>query len=561
MIFDEADGLFEFLRGTLPYYTIAFVPIIIMVSVTPVLGAHEFTVYRMQQFDLQGAPHGCRNSIINVEARTLNTATYNRKCIVARLSELSQSHYQEVIHQGAAGLLILLPSNISSLSGEQQQHIMELERSLLEEEVNIPIYFTQETPEMEEIYNSVQKSPNNERAGTAAEELIGSVTTSGYQMVITGSSPKPQTDVQIASIQGKLPGFGVEEQLPTVALVAHYDAFGIAPALSFGADSNGSGVAALLELARLLSHLYTSSRTHPRFNLLFLLSGGGKFNYQGSKKWIEDNIDSSEGSLLPDSLYTLCLDTIGTDDSLYLHVSKPPKEGSPGYLLYKELQNVADWLYPEMNVSMVHKKINLAEEVLAWEHERFSIRRLPAFTLSRLNVPKLLSRMSILDTRDKVDVDKLARNVKIIAEALARHMYNLTGKIKANIFTDGLAVQKQFLAAWIDYLSSNSRSAQLLASTSPRHPLVTTLEQTMARYLKEVRTSIFKPDRREPEVVFYEPAIAMMNAYRVKPAVFDLFLAVAIAVYLSFVYLIIMNFYRLESFLRQLATPVKSKQT
>lgn len=29
--------------------------------------------------------------------------------------------------------------------------------------------------------------------------------------------------------QGKLCGFGVEEQLPTVAIVAHYDAYGIAP--------------------------------------------------------------------------------------------------------------------------------------------------------------------------------------------------------------------------------------------------------------------------------------------------------------------------------------------
>lgn len=29
--------------------------------------------------------------------------------------------------------------------------------------------------------------------------------------------------------QGKLSGYGVEEQLPTIAIVAHYDAFGAAP--------------------------------------------------------------------------------------------------------------------------------------------------------------------------------------------------------------------------------------------------------------------------------------------------------------------------------------------
>ena len=53
--------------------------------------------------------------------------------------------------------------------------------------------------------------------------------------------------------QGKLPGLGVQQRLPTVTILAHYDAYGAAPSLSTGVDSNGSGVAALLELARLFS--------------------------------------------------------------------------------------------------------------------------------------------------------------------------------------------------------------------------------------------------------------------------------------------------------------------
>lgn len=38
--------------------------------------------------------------------------------------------------------------------------------------------------------------------------------------------------------------------------------------LSFGADSNGSGVVALLELARLFAKLYASSRSHARYVLV-----------------------------------------------------------------------------------------------------------------------------------------------------------------------------------------------------------------------------------------------------------------------------------------------------
>ena len=42
-------------------------------------------------------------------------------------------------------------------------------------------------------------------------------------------------DGAVCFLQGKLSGFGIEEQLPTIALVAHYDSFAASPVSESGA--------------------------------------------------------------------------------------------------------------------------------------------------------------------------------------------------------------------------------------------------------------------------------------------------------------------------------------
>ena len=67
------------------------------------------------------------------------------------------------------------------------------------------------------------------------------------------------------------------------------------------------------------------SRSHPHHNLLFLLSGGGKLNYAGTKRWLEEHLDMDTTSdILANVDFVLCLDSLGKSP-LKLHVSKPPK--------------------------------------------------------------------------------------------------------------------------------------------------------------------------------------------------------------------------------------------
>uniref|UniRef100_A0A8C8HHI9 BOS complex subunit NCLN n=1 Tax=Oncorhynchus tshawytscha TaxID=74940 RepID=A0A8C8HHI9_ONCTS len=425
-MFEEASEVFDnMFKSSFPLTFIVFIPaVLILVSPLPAEAAHEFTVYRMQQYDLQGQPYGTRNAILNTEARTVEAEVLSRRCVIMRLVDFSYERYQKALRQSAGAVVIILPKNMSTMPQDIVQQFMELEPEMLATETIVPVYFALEDDELLSIYTQTLTSSSSQGSSSAAEVLIHTATANGFQMVTSGAQSKAVSDWAITSLEGRLAGTGGED-LPTIVLVAHYDSFGVAPWLSYGADSNGSGVSMLLELARLFSRLYTYKRTHAGYNLLFFVSGGGKFNYQGTKRWLEDNLDHTDSSLLQDNVaFVLCLDTLGNGDSLHLHVSKPPKEGTAQYALLKELETVASNQYPEVKFSMVHKKINLADDTLAWEHERFGIRRLPAFTLSHLNSHREVQRSSIMDVRSV----KLSRNTKLIAESLARVIYNLTEK-------------------------------------------------------------------------------------------------------------------------------------
>uniref|UniRef100_A0A8D2ZVP5 BOS complex subunit NCLN n=1 Tax=Scophthalmus maximus TaxID=52904 RepID=A0A8D2ZVP5_SCOMX len=539
-MFEEASEVFDnMFKSSFPLTFIVFIPaVLILVSPLPAEAAHEFTVYRMQQYDLQGQPYGTRNAILNTEARTVEAEVLSRRCVIMRLADFSYDKYQKALRQSAGAVVITLPKNMSAMPQDIVQQFMELEPEMLATETIVPVYFAVEDDELLSIYTQTLTSSSSQGSLSAAEVLLHTATANGFQMVTSGAQSKAVSDWAITSLEGRLAGVGGED-LPTIVLVAHYDSFGVAPWLSYGADSNGSGVSMLLELARLFSKLYTYKRTHAGYNLLFFVSGGGKFNYQGTKRWLEENLDHTDYSLLQDNVaFVLCLDTLGNGDSLHLHVSKPPKEGTPQYSLLKELEMVVSSQYPEVKFSMVHKKINLADDMLAWEHERFGIRRLPAFTLSHLPSHRLAQRSSIMDVRPHVDVQKLGRNAKVVAEALARVIYNLTEKGAPGdlqIFTEQM-VQEDHLSAVVDWLTAQPRAAQLLDKDSS---VVSTLEYHLGRYLKDVKRHYVKADKRDPEFVFYDQLKQTMNAYRVKPAIFDLLLAVCIAAYLGMMYLAI----------------------
>jgi hypothetical protein len=108
---------------------------------------------------------------------------------------------------------------------------MNLEESMLYgSETMIPVYFALWHPELQIILDDIANGfITDEKAGSAAEAMYNSISASGYQVVVATGQALPKTDVKVATLHGKLIGTGAEEKLPTLAIVTHYDSFGVAP--------------------------------------------------------------------------------------------------------------------------------------------------------------------------------------------------------------------------------------------------------------------------------------------------------------------------------------------
>ncbi|KAJ6693108.1 NICALIN [Salix purpurea] len=469
-------------------------------------------VYRLIQYDISGVPFGSRFATLNHHAGSLHFAPgadLSRTVLVIPNISRKESLSEDYCFCCRKCLILEIEKlrrrvSIKSARKELMKTVLaELERLLIHANIPYPVYFAFEDDDIDAVLADVKRSDVSGQPATA--------TTGGYKLVVSAPEPKKIVSPSITNIQGWLPGLkadGDPNQLPTIAIVASYDTFGTAPALSVGSDSNGSGVVALLELARLFSLLYSNPKTRGRYNLLFGLTSGGPYNYNGTHKWLR-SFDQRQRESID---YAICLNSIGSwDNELWIHVSKPP-ENAFIKQIFEGFSTVAEELGFE--VGLKHKKINISNPRVAWEHEQFSKLRVTAATLSELlAAPELLeSTGGLSDSRHFINETAIVRSIKLVAESIARHIYGCQGK-NIQIFADNtsLAVNSPYIRSWLDLLSKTPRVAPFL---SKNDPFVTALKKELEDHTREVNVH---HEVLDGMFTLYDSTKAKLNIYQSQP--------------------------------------------
>lgn len=162
-----------------------------------------------------------------------------------------------------------------------------------------------------------------------------------------------------------------------------------------------------------------------------------------------------------------------------------------------------------------------------------------------MNSSKTCSHSSLSDLRQDIDYKAIERNYQYISDALIRLIFNKTD-INLSIVDQNYLLSDQqsdydqltFTKQWLTFLTNYSRSPSLLTKN---HPVVLALEQYSNRYLTNVVKTTIRPNKKDPEFVFFDgddDQGRQLYVYRIKPAIFDLVLALFIAAYLGIVYVI-----------------------
>jgi hypothetical protein len=534
----------------------------------------------MIQYEQADNLYGSQYSSLNYIGAYYKSDTL-RKIALVPLKEIQNiNEIEKVVKSNANSILFIMPGE--KISKEFEKLLDQVQTFLSTQTLYIPIYFVVESDELNEIVEQLKR----EYKQSTGEENKGILNYLGINQnllhfSLSTSEPKKIDSLNLENFYGFLEGGathgGTHNEIenlkksdaerenenvdkdedtidldedeekkesttqntpnstssshtssnPIIAIVTYYDSFAITPDMPSGLNTNGSGVVTLLELIRILSKFYENYESVIKYDILFVLTSAGNLNFEGTQKLI----DSLDPSISENLHYVLCLDSLATSnvDDLYLHISRLPKENEENASrLYKIFSTTSENM--NFNLNYTKKKIFLSNTVVPWEHEQFSKKKILAGTLSSRENPivDLFNRTLITDSN--VDMSKLKRNIKFLAESLLAFLFDYDIRNFTIFKDDENLLDESNLETYLNYLRKISRFPLNIQKGSQFN---NDLMNFFNNYLVKTQRQVFE----YKDFKFFDSNNGGIKIYSVKSKLIDLYLLIAILFYLFAIYI------------------------
>uniref|UniRef100_A0A0K0F6A5 BOS complex subunit NCLN n=1 Tax=Strongyloides venezuelensis TaxID=75913 RepID=A0A0K0F6A5_STRVS len=489
---------------------------------------YELTAYRLQQYDIGTHSLGSKLWKFQFDG-VLHIDNLSQKCGVIFWKDFMKANFKSIISQDNGALLIIIPQNIDNLPSVDKELMMEFENFFKNVYTNLAIFFVEDSKYVQYFISKMQEVTIVD--DSYPSQLINFIFNNVYQLSTSNNLPTNlMKEVKMKNLLGSLSSG--DELNPIILFVAYYDSHSIIPGLSVSANSNGSGVATLLELLVIFSKFYECDKTTPQYNMMFVLTDGGKYNYQGTRQLLDDLYEKKNEQNIE---LVICLDSLAKKSNINIHLSKSPSEKSATFRFIKNLRLVSN---SSTNIKTVSKKINLNHYKLAWEHERYNIRKIPAITLSNIDAFDSPERDSIFDVPSTLSVKTLLDNIKLISDAIALYVFNIPFEscqkmgIDCSMFNNSIMSEER-VSTFLSIINSYSR-----APARSQENLISQLQIIVEKYSKQnVVISDFNP----VDINLYSVLEDKITIYRTKSTAFDVLLAVVISLYLLFLKYVVKN--------------------
>lgn len=324
--------------------------------------------------------------------------------VVVRYPSLSIQDEIKIAQEHGAGALILIGNKQRT---ESLKSKYPLPPSIGDDA--IPVYeFTPQS--FNRLLELTGQDQNNLLNGPPAIFLNTSI-----QLQVDLSEPEM---VETANIIGLLPGSNPDLREEYIILGAHYDHVGDEAGTPYrGANDNASGIAVLLETAR----LWQASGYHPQRSVLFVAWGAQEPGNLGSQYFMENPPYPLENIIA-----SIQLDAIGGGDGYYLEALGTRTDD--GLLLFN-IQKAADLTESRLHITLPDEVIELKPDELFSPDFLFKnssmIYRSDDNTTRRMGIPTVLLRWLKSDETnlpnefaDEVLPERLATVGEIISAAL-----------------------------------------------------------------------------------------------------------------------------------------------